>query len=349
MKGLAYIGNQSVGWVEKPIPHAKGFEAVIRLIAVAPCSSDVHNVEENLVQVGRIVGHEGVGEIVEIGSDVQDFKVGDRVIIPAITPDWRAPEVQLGFHQHSRGLTRGAIISNTADGVFAEYVLINDADCNLALLPEEVSPEEGVMLTDMVSTGMYGAELAEVGFGDTVVVLGIGPVGLMCVAAARMRGAGRIIAVGTRPKCVEAALYYGATDIVSYKDGDVAKQIYKMTNKKGADRCIVAGGGLDILNTAVAVVRPGGNIGNVNYFAEKGDITFSNYMWGMGIGNKTIRGGHCPGGRVRMEHMANLVKYGRLDTTKLITHRFQGLDSIEEAFLLMMKKPSDLIKPVVLL
>ena len=233
------------------------------------------------------------------------------------------------------------------DGTFAEYFHVNLADANLVALPEGVSPEAAVMTVDMMSTGLHGVENANIRFGDTVVVIGIGPVGLMAVAGARLHGAGRIIAVGTRPNCVAVAKEYGATDIVSYKAGDIVAQVLEMTG--GADSVIIAGGTQETFRQAVDMTRAGGYISNVNFFDIKDVLSMPAYSWGLGMANKTIRGGFCPGGAVRIQKMLELIKHGRIDTTKLFSHRLHGFDKIPDAFELMDKKPADLIKPVVII
>lgn len=349
MRAFAYLGQGRAGWIEKDRPRATGFDAVIRPLAVAPCTSDVHNVEINCLAPSRILGHEGVGQIVEVGELVRDFRVGDIVAIPPVTPDWRTVPSQLGAHQHCSGLITGQKLSNSEDGLFGEFALIRDVDANCARIPEGVSLEAAVLAADMLNTGLYGAELAEVQPGDTVVVMGIGPVGLMAVAGARLRGAGRIIAIGSRPRCVELARFYGATDIVNYKEGNVERRVHALTEKNGADCVICAGGGEDALGQAVAMARWGGTIGNVNYFTTYGDLPIHNVRYGFGMGNKTIRGGECPGGRARMEKLLNLLQYDRVDPTPLITHRFQGLDQVEAAFHLMEAKPPELVKTIVTL
>lgn len=349
MRAFAYLGNASAGWIQADRPKATGFDAVVRPLMVAPCTSDVHNVAINCLKPNRILGHEGVGQIVEVGELVRDFKVGDVVAIPPVTPDWRTVPSQLGAHQHCSGLITGQKLSNSEDGLFAEFALIRDVDANCARIPDGVSLEAALMAADMLNTGLYGAELAEVQPGDTVVVMGIGPVGLMAVAGARLRGAGRIIAIGSRPHCVELARFYGATDIVNYKEGNVERLVHALTDKKGADCVICAGGGDDALGQAVAMARWGGTIGNVNYFTTYGDLPLNNVRYGFGMGNKTIRGGECPGGRARMEKLLNLLKYDRVDPTPLITHRFQGLDQVETAFRLMAAKPPELVKTIVTL
>ncbi|MPM94250.1 NADP-dependent isopropanol dehydrogenase [bioreactor metagenome] len=219
---------------------------------------------------------------------------------------------------------------------------------NLACIPEGVSLEQAVMLCDMVTTGFHGVELAQVEFGSIVAVIGIGPVGLMAVAGAALRGAGRLFAVGSRKRCVEAARGYGATDIIDYKNGDIVSQILNATRGHGADHVIVAGGPSEVLEQAVAICKPGGVIGNVNYFGEGEYLRIPRAAWGVGMGHKTINGGLTPGGRVRMERMAGMVVYGRLDPGRMVTHTFRGLNRLPEALEMMRHKTPDLIKPVVL-
>lgn len=347
MKGFAYLSPGQAGWVEKKRPVAEGIDAVVRPICISPCTSDVHNVEMGYVHPGRILGHEGVAQVVQVGRAVKDFAPGDIVLVSALTPDFRTLMSQKGMPQHCSGPLTGNVLSNRADGLMAEYAWVPDADMNLAKLPQDVSPEAAVMACDMMNTGLYGSEQADIQFGDTVVVLGIGPVGLMAVAGARLRGAGRILAVGSRPACIEAARRYGATDIINYKEGDVVRQVHEMTAKQGADRCIIAGGGEQALDQALSMVRYGGVVSNVNYFTTPGSLHFSNPRWGYGMSNKTIRCGLTSGGRARMEALLALIRYGRIDPTALVTHRLEGFPAIETAFRLMKEKPAGLIKACV--
>jgi len=344
------LGLNQIGWIEKDRPACGPIDAIVRPIALAPCTSDVHTVWEGAIgdRKDLILGHEGVGEVVEVGSLVRDFKPGDKVIVPAITPDWNSLEAQAGYAMHSGGMLAGWKFSNIKDGMFSEFFHVNDADGNLALLPEGMDPATGAMLSDMVPTGFHGVELSGVKYGDTVCVYGIGPVGLMAVRGAVLQGAGRLIAVGSRPNCVEIAKEYGATDIVNYHNGDSLTQVMDLTNGKGVDRVIIAGGNNGIFAKAVTMLRPGGAIGNVNYLGSGEFIQIPRVEWGVGMGHKTINAGLMPGGRLRMEKLASMVMNGRVDPSKLITHRFNGFDKLEEALLLMKDKPRDLIKPVVL-
>ncbi|MDO5301976.1 MAG: NAD(P)-dependent alcohol dehydrogenase [Tissierellia bacterium] len=351
MKGFAMLKIGETGWIEKEKPQLGPNDALVQPLALSPCTSDVHTVWEGAIgdRHNMILGHEGCGVVAEVGSNVKDFKVGDRVMVAAITPDWNSVEAQEGFPMHSSGMLAGWKFSNFKDGVFGEYFHVNDADGNLAILPDSISPAEACMISDMVPTGFHGVELADVRFGDTVLVIGIGPVGLMAVRGAALRGASRILAVGTRPNSVEVAKKYGATDIISYKDGAIDAQVLELTNQKGVDRVIIAGGTVDTFAEAVRCLKPGGIIGNVNYLGGGEFIQIPRVEWGVGMGHKTIVGGLMPGGRARLEKLSSLVSSGKVDVSLMITHRFEGFEKVEDALYLMKEKPRDLIKPVVVL
>ena len=170
MKGFAMLGAGKTGWIEKARPTCGALDAIVRPIAVSPCTSDVHTVWEGALgeRKDMILGHEAVGEVVEVGSLVRDFKTGDRVIVTAITPDWGSEEAQRGYAMHSGGMLAGWKFSNFKDGVFAEFFHVNEADANLARLPEDMEPGAAAMLCDMMPTGLHAAELAEVQFGEDV-------------------------------------------------------------------------------------------------------------------------------------------------------------------------------------
>lgn len=250
---------------------------------------------------------------------------------------------------HSGGMLAGWKFSNFKDGVFGEYFHVNDADGNLAHLPDGIDLAAACMISDMVPTGFHGVELADVQFGDNVAVIGIGPVGLMSVAAAAIRGAANIYAVGSRKNCADLAKEFGATDIINYREGDIVEQIMERTHGQGVDKIVIAGGNNDTFEQAIRMLKPGGVIGNVNYLGEGDSIGIPRVEWGCGMGHKTIRGGLMPGGRVRSEKLSRLVMTNRIHPEKLITHTFQGLEGVEPALMMMKDKPRDLIKPLVLL
>jgi len=340
-----------IGWIEKDKPEIGSHDALVKPLALAPCTSDIHTVWEGAIgdRHNLILGHEALGVVDEVGSEVKDFKPGDRVIVPAITPDWGDEAAQRGFSSQTTGPLGGWKFSNFKDGVFGEYFHVNLADSNLAHLPDNMSLEAAVMIPDMLSTGFMGAENAKIPMGGTVAVLGIGPVGLSAIAGASLQGASRIFAVGTRPKATEIAKKYGATDMISYKEGPTDKQILEATDGEGVDAVIIAGGGSDILLDAVRSAKAGSVISNINYFGSGDTLPVCRIGWGFGMADKDFATGLCPGGRVRMERLANIVSYGRMDPGLMATHIFHGFDKIEEALLLMKEKPRDLIKPVVII
>lgn len=351
MKGFAMLRIGETGWIEKERPACGPMDAIVRPLALSPCTSDVHTVWEGAIgeRHNMILGHEGCGVVEEVGSMVKDFKPGDRIMVAAITPDWNSLEAQAGYAMHSGGMLAGWKFSNFKDGVFGEYFHVNDADGNLAHMPDVITPEEACMLSDMVPTGFHGAELADVQFGDTVLVIGIGPVGLMAVAGANLRGASRILAVGTRQVCRDAAKGYGATEFIGYKDGPIDEQVLELTNGIGVDKVIVAGGDVTTFEPAIKALKPGGKIGNVNYLGSGTYVNIPRAEWGVGMGHKQIQGGLMPGGRLRLEKLARLIEVGKLDVKPLLTHRFNGFEHVEDALMLMKEKPADLIKPVVTL
>jgi threonine dehydrogenase-like Zn-dependent dehydrogenase len=351
MKAFVMKGIGKIGWIEKEAPKCGPLDALIRPTVVAPCTSDIHTVWEGAIgeRTDMVLGHEAVGIVEKVGELVKDFKKGDKVIVPAITPDWGSINSQRGFPQHSGEALGGWKFSNFKDGCFAELFHVNEADANLAILPDDIDPVSAVMLTDMTTTGFHAAELAEVKLGDTVCVIGIGPVGLNSVAGANLMGASHIFAVGSRPNCIKVAKEYGATEIVNYKEGDIVEQILAKTKGAGVDKVLIAGGTVDTFAQAVKILKPGGCIGSVNYLGSGDYIKIPRIEWAVGMGHKKINAGLTPGGRVRMEKLASLVQTGKYDPSKLVTHRFEGFKKMEDALLLMKDKPKDLIKPVVII
>lgn len=349
MKGYGMIEIDKPGWIEKPKPIAGPLDAIIRPVAVAVCSSDTHTLHGGAGNLkNRILGHEAVGIVDEVGSEVKRIKPGDYVAVNCVTPDWNALSVQERNENcsHDNGPLGSFKFLFQKDGVFAEYFHVNNADANLAIIPDGVSVEDALMTTDMMSTAFYGVENAEVKYGDTIVVYGIGPVGLMAIAGSVLAGAGRVIGIGTRPNCITLAREYGATDIVSYKDGNVPEQIKKLCGGY-VDKVILAGGNSDSLVEALQIIKPNGIISNIRFVDPSETISFSANDWVLGMGDITIRTGFCPGGARRIERLLDLIKYNRIKPGKMLNKRFEGIDSIENAVKIMDEKPKDLIKPYV--
>ncbi|MBQ3404109.1 MAG: zinc-binding dehydrogenase [Oscillospiraceae bacterium] len=346
MRGFGIIvPNKETGWVTKDVPDLGLFDALLSPVAVCPCTSDVAGARVRGVGARRILGHEAVGRIEAVGSMVKDFKVGDVVAVPAVTPQWFHPDVQDGLHQHISKPLGGRFLSSQWDGVFGEYFKVPDVDMNVALVPDDISMASAALVGDMVTTGFHGPELADIKFGDTVVVIGIGPVGLMSVAGAAIRGAGRIIAVGNRPHTRELAMEYGASVTISYKDGPIYDQVMELTGNKPVDSVILAGGTTDNMAEAYRMTKCGGTIANIA--GQNKDFLLKASESTSFVAHKNLTGGLCPGGRRRLERLIELIRYGRVDPDKLISHTFHGFDKIEDAFNLMADNPADVVKPIV--
>lgn len=338
------------GWAQVPPPRVTPYGAVLEPVAVAPCSSDVHTVfgGGSRKAPDLVLGHECVGRILEVGEYVEDFRPGELAAVPAITPDWRARGIQEHNFQHASAPFSGHQLGRSAPGVFAERFLIPDADTTLAKIPEGVSVKQALMCVDVVSTGFTGAEYANIQFGDTVVVMGIGPIGLMAVAGAALKGAARILAVGSRPVCVRRAYEFGASEVLDYRKADVVSQVMERTDGLGADSVIICGGGDEVFAQAVDMVRYGvGTVSNVNYFGGTGNLPFPKFSGGRGMAGKTIHTELAKGGRVRIERLLRMVECGRIRPEVLVTHELTGFEKMEEALYLMKEKPEDLIKVMV--
>jgi threonine dehydrogenase-like Zn-dependent dehydrogenase len=175
-----------------------------------------------------------------VGSEVKLFKPGDRVVVGAITPDWGDIASQAGHSSQSLQPLGGWKFSNTKDGVFAEYFHVNEADANMARIPDTVPDEMAVYCADMLSTGVMVAKNADIPLGGSVCIFAQGPVGLMATVGARLRGAGLIVAVESSPARQELARFYGADVIVDHTSGDVVQQVRALTDGQGVDSAIEA-------------------------------------------------------------------------------------------------------------
>jgi threonine dehydrogenase-like Zn-dependent dehydrogenase len=346
MKTFVMNGIDRVGFMDKPVPKPGPTDAIVKTTVALICTSDSHTVHgaigprENLT-----LGHEAVGVVHEVGSQVQRIKPGDRVVSGAITPDWGDPYSQAGHSSQSGGALGGWKFANIKDGVFAEYFHVNDADANLAVIPAAVSSDAAVYCADMLSTGLVGAEAANIPMGGSVAVFALGPVGLMAVAGARLCGAGKIIAVDSIAKRRELAMFYGADVTIDANDDPVAR-ILVLTGGRGVDSAIEALGGDVTFQNAVGATRPGGTISNVGYHGKGDFVHLPRIAWGVGMAEKTITTSLCPGGSLRMERMLQLLESKRIDPSPMTTHRFK-FSELDKAFEVMDKKLDGIIKPLI--
>ena len=348
MRGYVLERQNVCAWHDDlPIPVIGPYGALIKPVIVATCTSDVHLKQSGQMPhiYGKALGHEMAGRVYMIGSEVKDFKVGDRVVIMSNQPDWRSMEAQDGWPQ-TKSLSHYRSVIPNRGGTFAEYYAIEDADTTLARIPESVTWEQAVVISDMPTTAFSGIEKMDIRFGDTVVILGIGPVGITAVAGAVLKGAGRIIGVGSRKVCADIARQYGASDIVNYKNGDIVEQIFKLTGGKPVDSVLVTGGNADSLVNALRLVKKGGIVSNVNMYTDA-SVTIPLDVWGACIDNKQIKACSAKGGRLYTEKLMRLVEYGRYKPELIITHVFHGMEHVVDALDLMEKRDPNVIKPVV--
>lgn len=336
-----------VGFMEKPIPTPGPDDAIVKTTRALICTSDSHTVRgaigprENLT-----LGHEAVGVVSAVGSNVKLFKPGDRVVVGAITPDWGDPASQAGHSSQSGAPLGGWKFSNTKDGVFAEYFHVNEADANMAKIPDNVSDELAVYCCDMLSTGFMGAENGNIPIGGTVAVFAEGPVGLMATAGAKLCGAGLIVGVESVPKRQDLARQYGADVIVDFAREDPVERILTLTAGEGVDTAIEALGADLSFQNCVRATKAGGTISNIGYHGDGEFVHLPREAWGVGMAEKTITTGLCPGGRLRMERLLRILAMKRVDPTPMTTHTF-AFSQMERAFEVMDQKLEGVIKPLI--
>ncbi len=348
MKAFVMKKIGEVGFMDKPIPADPGpNDAIVKTTTALVCTSDVHTVKGAIGEKSDLtLGHEACGIVDRVGSAVTLFKPGDRIVVNAITPCYKCHNCQRGFTSQCTEPLGGWKFANIKDGSFAEYFHVNDADANLTLIPDEVSDEAACYATDMMSTGFKGAENADIVLGGSAVVFGMGPVGLMAVAGARLLGAGLVIAVDSVPHRLELAKEYGADRTINFNDTDAIEEIIKITNGEGVDSAIEAVGSQATLENCIKATRPGGTISNAGYHGKGEYINIPRLAWGVGMAEKTIKTLLCPGGSERMTRMLRLIQTGRVDPTKLTSHHFT-FNELEKAFWMMDSKEDNMIKPVI--
>jgi len=347
MKAFVMHRIGSVGILEKPIPAIGPNDALVRTTAALICTSDAHTVAGAIGERTDItLGHEAVGVIEKLGGAVQGFKVGDRVAVNAITPCFHCENCLRGYSSQCSQMLGGWKFANVKDGNMAEYFHVNDAQANLAPIPPGLSDEKAVYCADMLSTGFMGAEHANIPLGGTVAVFALGPVGLMATVGAKLLGAARVIGVDNVPKRQSLARQFGADDIVDFSKQDPVAAILDLTGGRGVDSAIEALGSEATFVNCIRATRPGGTISNVGYHGHGDVVPIPRLEWGVGMGDKTIRTGLCPGGAERMSRLMRLLLAGRVDPTPLTTHRFK-FDQVEKAFRMMQTKEDGILKPLI--
>ena len=333
MKALVYGGPGKKAWTEVPDPQLlEPTDAIVRIDTTTICGTDLHILKGDVpaVEPGRILGHEGVGVITGVGSSITQLAVGDNVIISCIKSCGQCPNCKTGLYSHCLG-SEGAsgigwIFGHLINGTQAEYVRVPYAANSLYKLPEGVSDEQAVMLSDILPTGFeIGVQYGRVKPGDTVAVIGAGPVGLAVVATAGLYGAAAVVAVDLDENRLERAREFGATHTVASSVADWKDQVLAVTDGAGVDVAVEAVGIPETFQMAVDLVRPGGNVANVGVHGRPVELHLED-LW---IQNINISMGLVNANTTPM--LLRLVEQQKIAAEMFATHHFT-LDNILEAY-----------------
>ena len=347
MRATVFHGPNDIRVEEVRRPRPGPGEAVIRVTLTTICGTDVHIVKgEYPVRPGLVIGHEPVGVIDELGPGVTGYEVGERVLVGAITPCGQCHACLSGkLSQCGHGSGFEAIggwrFGNTIDGAQAEYLLVPNAQANLAKIPDEVTDEQVVLLADIASTGFAGAESGGVRIGDSVVVFAQGPIGLCATAGARLMGAALVIGVDSDPVRLAMAKQMGADVTLDFTQVDVVDEVKHLTGGFGADVAIEALGTPQTFESALRSLRPGGTLSSLGVYSGKLQIPYDAFA--AGLGDHRIVTTLCPGGKERMGRLIKTVQSGRFDPTPLLTHRFP-LAEIGEAYRVFSNRLDGVLK-----
>ena len=327
MKALVYHGPGKRAWEEKPRPTIQGpGDAIVRITTSTICGTDLHILKGDLPAVteGRILGHEGIGVVEEVGTGVSEFHVGDKVIISCVTACLKCDFCKRGMYSHCRH--GGWILGNTIDGTQAEYVRIPQADGSLHNFPADGDEEALVMLSDILPTGFEcGVLNGQVKPGDTVAIVGAGPVGLAVLLTAQFYSPAAIFMIDLDDKRLAVAKNFGATTLINSADGDAADQVMQLTERAGVDVAVEAVGVPATFDICQAIVAAGGRIANVGVHGKPVELHLEK-LWDRNISITTRLVD-----TVTTPMLLKVVRSGKLQPSKLVSHRF-ALDDIMKAY-----------------
>jgi len=350
MKANVFHGKNDIRVEEVDRPRAGVGDAIIRVTLTTICGTDLHILRgEYTVKPGLVIGHEPVGVIHELGQGISGYHVGDRVLVGAITPCGQCRACLSGHLSqcgHGEGYEPigGWRFGNTINGAQAEYLLVPNAQANLARIPDELSDEQVVLLADIASTGFSGAESANIRIGDAVVIFAQGPIGLCATAGAKLMGATLIIGVDGDENRLAMAKTMGADIVLDYRAVDVLAEVHRLTGG-GADVAIEALGTQQTFESALRSLRPGGTLSSLGVYSGKLQIPYEAFA--AGIGDHRIVTTLCPGGKERMRRLMEIVRSGRVDLRPLLTHTYP-LEKISEAFDLFAERSGGVLKVAIL-
>ena len=329
MKALVYGGPGERSWDTVDDPGLQEpTDVIVQVDTTTICGTDLHILKGDVPTVaeGRILGHEAVGTIVETGAAISGLKAGDRVLVPAITSCGRCRSCKEGMAAHCEALGGiGWIFGHLINGVQAELARVPYAETSVHAVPEGVSDEQVLFLSDILPTGFeIGVQNGGVKPGDAVAVVGAGPVGLAAMMTAAIAGAGRIIAIDREPSRLAHAERFGATHTVL--SGESAEQeVLDATDGRGADVAIEAVGVPETFDLCTRIVRAGGRVANIGVHGAPTTLHLEE-LW---IKNITITTGLVSGSTIPT--LMQLVRDGRIEPEKLGTHKF-ALGEVERAY-----------------
>jgi alcohol dehydrogenase len=327
MKALVYHGPGRRSWEDKPLPVVQeATDAVVRITTSTICGTDLHILKGDVPSVtdGRILGHEGIGIVDNVGSAVRDFHKGDKVLISCITSCGRCTSCRKGMYSHCA--TGGWILGNTIDGTQAEYVRIPHADTSLHHVPPQADEDALVMLSDILPTGFEcGVVNGQIHPGDTVAIVGAGPIGLAALLTAQFYSPAEIIMVDVDPNRLEVARGFGATKVVDSSNGKGVDTVMALTNGQGVDVAIEAVGIPATFDICQAIVAAGGRIANIGVHGKPVQLQLER-LWSHNI-TLTTRLVDT----VTTPMLLKVVESGKLQPAKLVTHRFK-LEDVMKAY-----------------
>ncbi|GEL72263.1 NAD(P)-dependent alcohol dehydrogenase [Myxococcus virescens] len=346
MRANVFQAVNRFGIEEVERPRAGAGEAVIRMTMTTVCGTDLHIVRgEYPVRPGLVIGHEPVGVIEELGPGVTDYRLGQRVLVGAITPCGQCGACLSGHlpqcgHGGGYKALGGWRMGNTQDGAQAEYIRIPAAQANLAPIPDGLTDEQVVLLSDIASTGFSGAEAGGVRIGDAVVVFAQGPIGLCASIGARLMGASLVVGVDGDEARLKLARKMGVDVVLDHRQQDVVAEVKRLTGG-GADVAIEALGTQQTFESALRCLRPAGTLSSLGVYSGKLQLPYDAFA--AGLGDYRIVTTLCPGGKERMRRLMDLVHHKRIDLSPLITHRFKLAD-IQEAYALFGERRDGVFK-----
>ena len=325
MKALVYHGPDKIALEDRPKPVIMlPADAIVRITTTSICGTDLHIFRGDVPTIapGRILGHEGVGIIDEIGTGVMAFHKGDKVLVSLISSCGRCSFCKKGMYSHcSNG---GWLLGNSIDGTQAEYVRIPFADTSLYLLPPDIDEEAAVMLSCNLPTGLEcGALSGQVKPGDIVAIVGAGPVGLAALLATQLYSPAEIIMIDLDDNRLETARSLGATQVVNSSDGKSAERVMALTHGAGVDVVIEAVGISATFDICQAIIAPGGHIANMGVHGTSVELHLEK-LWSANI---TLTTRLVDAGTTPM--LLGMVQSGRIDAKKLVSHRFELSDILK--------------------